>query len=145
MARDPRNAAGDPADYFEYVMFGAGNCTAVDKLVLERVVGYVPSWEEFESIFRPGVRFFFRAEDLRAHPGFTIDGIHEKIRDELVLDPWLVAVVIPQELPGSDELLAVARRLLPPSKIAWLSFDGLHYKDWARTAYREAQAILAVG
>ncbi len=140
MARDPRNAAGDPPDYFEYVMWGPGNCTAVDKLVFERVVGYVPSWEEFEADFRPAVRFFFRFADLEAHPRLTFDGIHAKIHEALELDPYLVLVVIPKGLTGSAELIQLARRHLPPKKATSSPFIGLHYKDWAQNAYRQARA-----
>jgi hypothetical protein len=138
MAKDPRNAAGDPPDYFEYVMYGPGNCTAVDKLVLERIIGYPPSWEEFESIFQPGVRFYFIKEDLRRHPGFTLDGIHEKIYEELELDPWLVKMIIPDGLEKSDELVRLALNKLPKHKVCVLPFKGIHYRDWAKMAYREA-------
>lgn len=31
-----RNAANDPEDYFDYVMFAWGNCQAGDRLVMER-------------------------------------------------------------------------------------------------------------
>ena len=48
-SRDPRNAAGDPPDYFEYVMLGPGNCTALDKLVFERVMGYLSVRSNFDG------------------------------------------------------------------------------------------------
>lgn len=138
MARDSRNAAGDPPDYFEYVMWGSGNCTALDKLVFERVVGHVPSWEEFEVDFHPGVRFFFRNEDLQNYPGLIFDGIHEKIHEELALDPYLVLVVIPEGLTGSDALIERAHHHLAAEKVISFPFAGMHYKDWARMVYREA-------
>ncbi len=140
MARDPRNAAGDPPDYFHYIMFGPGNCTAVDKLVFERIVGHVPSWEEFEANFQPGVRFFFRGDDLRAHPSWAHDGFQEKIRRELALDPWLVLMVVPEGVAGSDELIELARRQLPPDEVASFSFKGMDCRDWARMVYRQAKA-----
>lgn len=140
MAHDPRNAAGDPPDYFEYIMWGPGNCTAVDKLVFERTVGHVPSWEEFEAHFQPGVRFLFRGGDLQNHPRFTDDGIHGKIRDELELDPYLVLAAVPEGLAGSDELIELARHRLPDKKVASFPFGSLHYKEWAQIAYREAEA-----
>ena len=140
MARDPRNAAGDPPDYFEYVMWGPGNCSAVDKLVLERIVGHVPSWDEFEANFQPGVRFFFRGEELHRHPGLTFDGIQWKIHEELALDPDLIVVIIPEGLDGSDELGRVACRHLPGEKVASCGFGGLYYKDWSQMVYREAKS-----
>jgi len=96
--------------------------------MFERVVGHVPSWEEFESGFQPGVRFFFREKDLKACPGLTFDGFHTKIRDEVALDPCLVLVVVPQGLPGSDKLMETAQRMLPEDKVISLSFEGLHYR-----------------
>lgn len=140
MAQDARNAAGDPPDYFDYVMWASGNCTAVDKLVLERVVGHVPSWEEFEANFQPGVRFFFRSADLRGHPCLTFDGIHFKIRDELAVEPYLVLMVIPEDLPGSRPLVELARQRLSAEMVASSSFAGLHFREWARMVYRKALA-----
>jgi len=140
MVQDPGNAPGDPADYFEYVMWAGGNCTAVDKLVLERALGYVPDWDEFERRFQPAVRFFFRSEDLHRHPRFTLDGIHAKIHRELELDPWLILTAIPEGLPDSDELIGLTRRHLPGHKVAVYSFSGLHYKDWAHKVYQDAKA-----
>jgi hypothetical protein len=140
MVRDPRNAAGDPPDYFEHVMWGPGNCTEVDKLVFERVVGHVPSWEEFEADFRPAVRFFFCEDEIQNHPGWVIDGVQEKIRDELPLNPYLILVVIPEGLDGSQKLIELARSSLPSGKVASFPFAGLHCKDWAQMLYREALA-----
>jgi hypothetical protein len=140
MARDPYNASGDPPDYFEYIMWAAGNCTAVDKLVLERMIGRAPDWDEFEAAFRPGVRFFFHSDDLCRHPGFTHDGIHTKIHHELALDPWLVLAAIPEGLSGSDDLIDLAHRYLPASKAVSLPFAGRHYKDWASEVYCQARA-----
>ena len=39
LMREARNAANDPADYFEYIMFAWGNCQAGDRLVMERKLG----------------------------------------------------------------------------------------------------------
>ncbi len=139
LARESRNAAGDPPDYFEYVMFAAGNCTAVDKLVMEREVGHVPSWEELDCNFRPGVRFFFRTTDLVGHPRHCFDGIHDKIRDQLELDPYLVVVAIPEGLAGCENLTGLAKRRLPPEKVATHVFAGMHFRQWARRVYQDAQ------
>ena len=47
LAREARNAARDPADYFDYVMFAWGNCQAGDRLVMERKLGRFPN--DFQS------------------------------------------------------------------------------------------------
>jgi hypothetical protein len=136
LVSEPRNAAGDPADYFDYVMFAAGNCPGPDKLVYERICGYVPSWEDFAADFRPAVKFFFRTADLVNHPGFCADGYHlAKIRDELALEPLLVAVVIPDELPGAAALIALAGDKLDASRVASFSSSGCDPRKWAHGVY----------
>jgi hypothetical protein len=136
LASEPRNAAGGPADYFDYVMFAAGNCPGPDKLVYERICGYMPSWDDFAADFRPAVKFFFRTVDLVNHPGFCADGYHPaKIRDELALEPLLRAVVIPRELSGAATLIALAEEKLDTSRVACFSFSGCAPRKWAQMVY----------
>lgn len=68
-----RNAANDPADYFEYIMFAWGNCQAGDRLVMERKLGRFPDdlrervlfienncrdiWDWSERVYREVERF----------------------------------------------------------------------------------------
>lgn len=93
---ESRNAAKDPADYFEYIMLAWGNCQAGDRLVMERKLGRFPDEQDLSMDFTPGVRFYFRYEDLAKHPGCTFDGVLPmKIKDEITLKDWLYAVVIP--------------------------------------------------
>ena len=96
LAFEERNAAADPPDYFEYVMFTFGNCTAGDNLVMERELGRLPTQKELTEMFRPGVRFYFRYADLSSHPRFCSDGYHScKIKDSLEIEPYLVAIIAP--------------------------------------------------
>jgi hypothetical protein len=93
---EPRNAAKDPADYFEYIMLSWGNCQAGDRLVMERKLGRFPDEQDLSVDFTPGVRFYFRYEDIVKHPGRVFDGVLPmKIKDEIVLKDWLYAMVIP--------------------------------------------------
>ena len=85
LAGEPDNLAGDPPDYFDYVMWAGGNCTGVDHLVWQRVMGRPPDWAAFEATFQPAVKFFFRSRDLDGHPRMTFDGVHAKIRGQLEL------------------------------------------------------------
>jgi hypothetical protein len=136
LVSEPRNAAGDPADYFDYVMFAAGNCPGPDKLVYERICGYVPAWDDFAADFQPAVKFFFRTLDLVNHPGFCADGYHPaKIRDEMALEPLLRAVIIPRELPEAVTLVALAEGKLGASRVASFSFSGCDPRKWAQTVY----------
>ena len=104
---EARNAAKDPADYFDYVMLAWGNCQAGDRLVMERKLGRFPDVRDLGVDFTPGVRFYFRYEELAKHPGRVFDGaLPMKIRDEIVLKDWLYAMVIPEgtELAVPDAL-----------------------------------------
>lgn len=96
LAREARNAARDPADYFDYVMFAWGNCQAGDRLVMERKLRRFPNEQDLSVGFTPGVRFFFRYDDLIRHPAATFDGVLPvKVKDEVVLQDWLYAAVVP--------------------------------------------------
>ena len=94
---EARNAANDPEDYFDYIMFAWGNCQAGDRLVMERNLGRVPDDDDLSTGFAPGVRFFFRYDELAEHPDVTFEGaLPMKVRDEVVLSDWLHAVVAPE-------------------------------------------------
>ena len=96
LAREARNAARDPADYFDYVMFAWGNCQAGDRLVMERKLGRFPNERDLSVDFTPGVRFFFRYDDLIRHPAAVFDGVLPlKVKDEVVLKDWVHAIVVP--------------------------------------------------
>lgn len=87
------NVAGDPPDYFDYVMFSFGNCQAGDRLVTERRLGRFPKKEDLHEKFIPGVRFYFKYKDLIEHPNYISDGYHYvKIKDSIDILPNLVAI-----------------------------------------------------
>ena len=94
---EPRNAANDPADYFEYLMLSWGNCQAGDRLVMERKLERNPTEEDLSKDFMPGIRFYFKYDKLIKHPGATFDGYHPlKIKDELTLKDNIFAIIIPE-------------------------------------------------
>jgi hypothetical protein len=94
---EPRNAAKDPADYFEYLMLSWGNCQAGDRLVMERKLEREPSGEDLSKGFIPGVRFFFKYDELVKHPNAVFDGYHPlKIKDELSIKDSIFAIIIPE-------------------------------------------------
>ena len=93
---ESRNAAGDPADFFDYIMFSWGNCQAGDRLVMERKLNRPPDEKALSTDFTPGIRFYFRYNELTAHPNAVIDGfLPLKIKDELTLSEWVNAIIIP--------------------------------------------------
>lgn len=94
---EPRNAANDPADYFEYLMLSWGNCQAGDRLVMERKLERELTEEDLNTGFIPGVRFFFKYNELVKHPNAVFDGYHPlKIKDELTLKDNVFAIIIPE-------------------------------------------------
>ncbi len=138
LALEKRNAAGDPPDYFEYIMFTFGNCTAGDRLVMERALRTPPTYEELIEEFNPGVRFYFRYIDLVSHPRFCSDGYHYcKIKDLLELGPYFIAVIAPED--DRTKLLAMDSSILK-ERIAFV--DSSSYGDlwsWSQKTYEVAR------
>ena len=127
---ESRNAANDPADYFEYIMLAWGNCQAGDRLVMERKLGRFPDERDLSVDFTPGVRFYFRYEELVKHTGRAFDGVLPmKIKDEIVLKDWLYAMVIPAgvELDVPDSL---------KDRAIYVENDCRDIWDWPEKVYR---------
>ncbi len=97
LSSESRNAAGDPLDYFYYVMLSYGNCIAGDRLVTERNLGRIPTDQDLTQEFHPGVRYYFKTEALEKHPNYRQDGYHPcKIKDCIDLDQYLFYCIVPQ-------------------------------------------------
>ena len=134
---EERNAANDPEDYFDYIMFAWGNCQSGDRLVTERKLGRFPTEEDLEKNFTPGVRFFFRYDELICHPNATFDGVLPlKVKDEVVLENRVSAIIVPE----------IYRNILEPhikealrSRIHYLNFDGEDIWEWSDKAYEYAK------
>lgn len=141
LAREKRNAAVDPPDYFEYVMFTFGNCNAGDNLVMERNLERFPTQQELTEEFHPGVRFYFRYLDMINHPGFCSDGYHYcKIKDILELGPYLVVTIVPET---SRDFLSKATP--PDLKERLSSIDDASYSDlwsWSHRSYEVARQFV---
>lgn len=126
---ESRNAANDPADYFEYIMLSWGNCQAGDRLVMERKLGRFPNEQDLSIDFTPGVRFYFRYEDLANHPKRVFDGVLPmKIKDEIILKDWLYAMIVPlgMELDIPDEL---------KDRTIYVQNDCVDIWDWSQKVY----------
>ena len=134
---EKRNAANDPADYFEYIMLAWGNCQAGDRLVMERKLNRFPDEQDLSADFTPGVRFYFRYEELVNHPGCTFDGaLPMKIKDELILKDWLYALVIPAELKTQlgDKIPDDLR-----SRVIYIVNDCDDIWSWSEKAYQTVE------
>lgn len=96
LMKESRNAANDPADYFDYVMLSWGNCQAGDRLVMERKLKRFPNEKDLSVDFTPGVRFYFKFDDLTQNPDTIFDGVLPmKVKDKIVLDDYVYAIIIP--------------------------------------------------
>ena len=130
---ESRNAANDPADYFEYIMLAWGNCQAGDRLVMERKLGRFPDEQDLSRDFTPGVRFYFRYEDLVKHPGRVFDGVLPiKIKDEIVLKDWLYAMIVPAELRETTEP-SIPKELA--DRVIYVTNDCRDIWDWSERVY----------
>lgn len=98
LVNDKRNAAGDPADYFDYVMFGWSNTTSGYRLAMERLLERNPTEVDLEEAFIPGVSFHFRYETIVNQKGYVFDGYHTaKVKDAVLLDLSLCVCIIPSQ------------------------------------------------
>jgi len=122
----------DPADYFEYIMFGWGNDPVGDYVVMSEVETDDME-EEFKTGKHTGVRFYFRYADLEKHPGQIADGYHAiKVKDEIVLKDYLFACVVPEQF--KDEVLPCVPEALR-EKIVFLPQEELGIWDWSVKVY----------
>lgn len=136
---EKRNAANDPEDYFDYIMFSWGNCQAGDRLVMERKLGRFPDERDLSEKFTPGVRFFFSYERLVRHPEAVFDGVLPlKVRNEVVLSEWVSSVIIPEEYRG------LAESHIPDAlreKVHFIKNDCRDIWEWSEKVYEFAKAI----
>lgn len=133
LVHDKRNAAGDPADYFNYVMFAWGNCQAGDRLVMERKLNKSPNEQDLSLNFKPGVRFYFKYSNLMDHPSFVFDGYHPvKIKDELLIADFLVACIIPESCKSQFENI-VSDSIV--DKVFYIKDDCKDIWDWSERVY----------
>lgn len=137
LRKEPRNAAKDPGDYFDYVMFSWGNCQAGDRLVMERKLGRFPDENDLSKDFTPGVRFFFDYQKIIQHPCAVFEGVLPlKIKDEVILKDWVRAIIIPQ----SEKTLFENR--IPAEladKVFFLENDCKDIWEWSEKAYEFAK------
>ena len=139
LREESRNAANDPADYFEYIMFAWGNCQAGDRLVMERRLGRFPDESDLSVGFTPGVRFFFRYDKLIRHPDTVYEGVLPlKIKNEVILRDWVSAIIAPMTyyqalMPHIPEELK--------SKVHFVTNDCKDIWEWSEKVYEYVKKI----
>lgn len=138
LMQEARNAARDPADYFDYVMLAWGNCQAGDRLVMERSLGRFPDERDLSDGFRPGVRFYFRYDRLAEHPGAVFDGVLPmKVRDGIVLTDWVDFIVIPAHLRA---MLSPCVPAALRERVIFVDHDCRDIWEWSEKVYRLIEA-----
>ena len=139
LAKEARNAAKDPADYFEYIMFAWGNCQAGDRLVMERKLKRFPNEKDLSEDFTPGVRFFFDYKKLCTHPNAVFEGVLPlEIKDEVILKDWIHAIVV----PGNER--AALEKHIPQNLAQKVHFVKNNCKDiwaWSEKVYEFIKKI----
>ena len=134
LVKEKRNAANDPKDYFEYIMFTWGNCQAGDRLVMERSLKRFPTEKDLSIDFHPGIRFYFKYDQLITHKYATYDGVLPiKIKNELILNEWVYRIIIPFDLKGK------LQEFIPDdlkSKVIYVENDCKDIWDWSEKVYR---------
>jgi hypothetical protein len=139
LMNEKRNAANDPADYFEYIMFAWGNCQAGDRLVMERELERFPNEEDLSAYFKPGIRFYFRYDELIKHPGATFDGVLPvKIKDEIILKDWVYRIIIPTSLKSKTEG-SIPSYL--KNRVTYVENDCKDIWDWSEKVYRIVERV----
>lgn len=133
LMKEYRNAAKDPADYFDYVMFSWGNCQAGDRLIMERNLNRLPNDTELSDGFRPGIRYFFKKEKLFSHPNRENDGYHAiKIKDQVNLKEYVDSIMVPEDYRGIIEPIVPTALL---SKVHYVDYKAKDIWDWAQYIY----------
>jgi len=133
LAKESRNGAKDTPDYFDYIMFTWGNCFAGDNLVTERMLGRRPNERDLSVDFKPGVRFYFKYDDITSHNGYANDGHHPaKIKNELSLPDYLHCCIIPKSHKATFEKI-VPHNLA--DRVFYIENNGKGIWEWSEKVY----------
>ena len=133
LSEEPRNGAKDTSDYFDYIMFMWGNCFGGDSLVMERTLNRDLIEHDFSVGFKPGVRFYFKYEDIVNHKSYENDGHHPaKIKDELSLFDYLHCCIIPKDYKAAFENI-IPRNLA--DRVFYIENDCKDIWEWSEKVY----------
>ena len=116
----------DPADFYEYIMFGWGTHLVGDYVVLSE--NFTCEDDLLKGNFNAGVRFYIKYEDIIKHKGHTFDGYHPiKVKDEVALSDYLFACIVPEQYKKQIDN-CISHELLP--KVHYLTQKGLSLQKW---------------
>lgn len=139
LMKEPRNAANDPGDFFDYVMFTWGNCQAGDRLVMERKMNREPNEKDLSVDLTPGVRFYFEYDKIEKHPNVVHDGfLPLKVLNEVILVEYIYAIIIPEEYKKRVE------KIIPENlkeKTYYIDNDCKDVWDWSEKVYQFVEGL----
>lgn len=135
IAKEPINFAGDPPDFFQYVMFNWGNCFLGDRVVTERKLGRMIFEEDLKKFYSPDVKFYFKYDELINNKNAVFDGYHPiKIKDSVSLYDNFMLCAIPVEYKETMKN-TIPRDLR--NKIIYVDRElCTNIWDWADRAYK---------
>ena len=100
---------------------------------MERQLERFPDDEDLSVYFNPGVRFYFKYEQLLKHPKAICDGVLPmKVKDEIVLSDWVYKIVIPMKL---KEKLESHVPFELQNRIIYIENDCKDIWDWSEKVY----------
>ncbi len=92
-----------------------------------------PTEEDLSSYFTPGIRFYFKYDELINHPACICDGVLPmKVKDEVILKDWIYKIVVPVDAKEAIE------KYIPNmlnENIVYVENDGLDIWDWSEKVY----------
>jgi hypothetical protein len=101
---------------------------------MERKLGRFPDDAELSTGFGPGVRFYFRYDQLLQHPNAICDGVLPmKVKDELILSDWIYKIVIPSKLRPMLESHIPANLA---ERVLYIENDCRDIWDWSEKVYQ---------
>lgn len=108
-------------------------------MVMERKLKRFPTEEDLSINFTPGVRFFFRYQDIIKHPGATFEGVLPlKIKDEVSLSDWVYAIIVPEQ---EKEVVKGHVPKSLKSKIHYINMDSKDIWEWSEKVYNFVKDI----
>ena len=111
-----------------------GITTSVDSLDQLQLYGELNPGGQVAIRFNPGVRFYFKYEDLLSHPNSICDGVLPmKVKDEIILSEWVYKIVIPEKLKTSLEEYIPSNL---KNRVIYIENDCKDIWDWSEKVYR---------
>ena len=89
--------------------------------------------------FTPGVRFYFKYDELEKHPKAVHDGfLPIKVKDEVILSDYVYAVIIPESYKKELEVL-VPENI--KDRTFYLNHENLDVWQWSEKVYSFVHGI----